>query len=1038
MVILNSYKSVNLLSRVLSFKLIPLLGVGLCLLVPSDIQAQSGPPTNNLQLWLKADVGVIATNDEVTAWVDQSGNTNAATVPAGYGTTPPIFVASDPDVNGEPIVQFNTNEFLQLTNALDLTNDTSGFIVLRLHNGSTVGDYRGILDQGCDGEYPNPSQVYIYDVNPPKLSIQRGECSPTKDYSFATSSAFALGQYMELAYVCSNNYVYFYLDNSLIGESSGFGASVSGSGIPMRIGGRWPASGSVPWGWLDGDMAEIMLYDTALSDADRTNAWTYLATKYNLYPATCSLTSPTNGSTFVAPATINLSAAINAPTTNSATGAASSASAVSFLANGVTLVTVTAPPYECSISVATPGTVTLQAVVGDELGASTASSLTTVTVTGSAPVLTPGTNLVLWLRADAGVSTDSSGDVTNWADQSSYGNHAIPGAQGNPPVLLPNAVNGEPAIQFDGTNGEYMQVANSSSLEITNDIACLVVLQQPLDGDYRMVWFQGDSYATPNALMIAANDPLPNRGNGPVGQQQDLYYGTDNLVPNQYNLIAFSQAGTVMSQFLNGVPNGTQSSTVQPAGDSSSPLYIGARGDFYQLFTSDMQIAEIMIFNTSLSGTNLSNVEDYLATKYGVTFVALAQEPGPSVSILSPTDSSTLNAPANFVVTVAATPSTNTSIATVELFANGLPLGTLSAPPYKWPVYVSTPGAVTLTAMATDSHGVAKSSTTTTITLTNTSTPTYTAGTNLVLWFRADAGVRTDSSGNVSNWADQSSYGNDAIPGAQGSPPVLMTNAVNGKPAIQIYGTDSEYLQVANSPSLEITNDIACLVVVQQPSDSDSSYQWIWYQGGTCGTPSPNALALYYGKPAPNRGTGCAGGTQWIDYGTTSLASLPNPDAYDLVAFTQSGTNESQYLNGIFNGTHSSTIQAYDGDTNSMLYIGNRADNYDFTTSEMSIAELLIYNTSLSGTNLDDVQQYLGAKYGLPPWPVSGQLPTLSISLQGANSAAISWPQSYSGYTLQSAPSLSSTNWGAVSGVVNNLVTVTPLLTQQFYRLVSP
>jgi hypothetical protein len=664
-------------------------------------------------------------------------------------------------------------------------------------------------------------------------------------------------------------------------------------------------------------------------------------------------------------------------------------------------------------------------VATDSLGITATSAPVTLTITGSIPIYTPGTNLQLWLRADMGVETNSDGTVNTWLDQSGQSNNAVQGAQGNPPLLLANAVNGKPSIQLNGTNGEYLQVANSPSLEITGDIASLVVVQQPPDTDYRMVWFQGGThgYPSPNGLMLAAGDPTPNRGTG-ANETQDVYYGTVNVQPNQYALIAFSQAGTNMTQFLNGIPNGTQSSTITPFdGDGDSLLYIGTRADFYDIYTSDLQIAELMIFNTALTGTNLTDVENYLGSKYGFA-VASQVDAGPAVSIVTPTNGSSLTAPANFDVSAAVTASTGTTISTVQLLVNGLSFGTLSGPPYHWTVYVSTPGTVALAVTATDNHGVANSAIAT-ITLTESNTPAYTAGTNLVLWLRADVGVTTNGSGGVTSWADQSSYGNNAVAGttpdggATANPPVLIPDAINGEPGIHFYNSTVavEYFQVPDSTNLAITGDIASLLVCKYP-DLDS-YYCVWTEGGSSGYPSPNGLLFATGgQPLFYRGNGQ--NSQDLFYGNVAVQS----GQYSLLTFSQAGTTMTQYLNGVPNGTSTATQMPYADTDNEPMYIGTRGDFYYLTMGfDLEVAEFMIFNTALTGTNLTTVENYLGAKYGLTLIE-PGQFPSLTIALHG-NSILILWPPTYNGYILQSASRLSG-SWAPVAGVQNNQVTITP------------
>jgi hypothetical protein len=60
--------------------------------------------------------------------------------------------------------------------------------------------------------------------------------------------------------------------------------------------------------------------------------------------------------------------------------------------------------------------------------------------------------------------------------------------------------------------------------------------------------------------------------------------------------------------------------------------------------------------------------------------------------------------------------------------------------------------------------------------------------------------------------------------------------------------------------------------------------------------------------------------------------------------------------------------------------------------------------------------------------------PSLKITVS-AGQLTISWPVSATGLTLKSTPSLSSPNWQAVSGVVNNSVTIAIGAGNQFFAL---
>jgi hypothetical protein len=60
--------------------------------------------------------------------------------------------------------------------------------------------------------------------------------------------------------------------------------------------------------------------------------------------------------------------------------------------------------------------------------------------------------------------------------------------------------------------------------------------------------------------------------------------------------------------------------------------------------------------------------------------------------------------------------------------------------------------------------------------------------------------------------------------------------------------------------------------------------------------------------------------------------------------------------------------------------------------------------------------------------------PSLSYSLAG-NQLTLFWPADATGYTLEYTESLPATSWTAVSGVVNNQVTVDVSVGKRFFRL---
>lgn len=992
------------------------LAVGFWLASLPSLQAQS-PPTGNLQLWLKADAGA-STNgtNGVTVWADQSGNARHAVLPGGAAA--PIFIASDAGLGGKPSVQFNPSQFMQLTNTLDIVGDLSSFAVVKLH--SQALNYRGIWDQAplIGVTYPDPNQWMIY--NDGRNYLQRGNGSANYG-SFWSSTVVPLTNYVALGFITAGSAVDFFKNNRADGSATISPAvTIAGGGVPIRIGARYPSGSS-----LNGEVAELLIYDAALSGDDRTNLWIYLENKYGLdHPVNVNLTtSPANGSTIIAPTTVIATAAISTIGVLIAR--------VDFLVNDVNVASVSSPPYSVPLNVLSPGTLTVKAIALDSLGLNTVSTPSVLTVTGTTPTFTANTNLVLWLKADAGVTTNGSGQVTGWADQTTNANNAVQGVFGNAPTLVNNAINGKPAIHLNGANFEYFDVAHSSSLSITGDISAVMVMNVPASFQgYGMLFYKGgnNGYPSPNALMLSPGGlPTMNRGTG-AGMTQDLLIGTQSVPGGQYAIVFYNQAGTSMKQFLNAMPNGTQTATITPVDTESGPLHIGTRGDLYSYLTAD--ITEIMMFNSAVSGTNLDNLHSYLGTKYGLALVVRGPNSPPTVAITSPANASSAVVPANLTVNATASDADG-AVTSVELFANGFSFGALSGAPYQWFLRVKTPGSVVFTAVAIDNLG-AKSTNTVTITTTGNPLPGYEAGTNLALWLKADAGVTTNGSGGVTDWADQSGKGNNASAPSAANTPTFINNAVNGRPALHFDLGLTSYLTVPHSSSLSITGDIASFVVMNPSANNASNYRMIWFQGNSY--PSPNAFMMFPG----NQPTPCRGDEANLIQDLYNAPLVPTPLQYSILGFSMAGNTMKQYLDGVDNGypqTAGAGGLTAPVDGGGPLFIGTRGDFYSYLRSDL--AELMIFNSAVAGADLDKVREYLGIKYGIVIIEIVSGRPSLSVERLGNGTVRISWPVTFSGYVLESASSLPAVSWSTVPGVVNNQVTVTPV-GQKFYRLRLP
>ncbi len=83
---------------------------------------------------------------------------------------------------------------------------------------------------------------------------------------------------------------------------------------------------------------------------------------------------------------------------------------------------------------------------------------------GAAQSLPVTQGLQLWLEADAGVTTNTAGLVTAWADQSGQGNNAVQSDPTQAPSLVQGALNRHAVVNFPGvTRGSLMSPIRRAS-----------------------------------------------------------------------------------------------------------------------------------------------------------------------------------------------------------------------------------------------------------------------------------------------------------------------------------------------------------------------------------------------------------------------------------------------------------------------------------------------------------------------------------------------------------------------------------------------
>jgi len=342
-------------------------------------------------------------------------------------------------------------------------------------------------------------------------------------------------------------------------------------------------------------------------------------------PPTVTILSPANGTTEGVSTPFNFDVTV--------TDTNNPIAQVNFLANGNLIGSATAPPYGMPLEVLTPGTLTLQAQAVDIWGALGTSAPVVLTVTGQGPASPPASGLVLWLKADQGVTTNADGAVAEWADQSGLGNNAVQTNSVAGPILVVDGATGRPALEFNGTNSQYLSVASVPSVVIQGDISTFCAFNIADVATAHTLWSKTtNGLAFPWLYSVAAGGDLVfTRGND---NGQAPVTSTGPVKPGTPAATGAIVSGSLAPLYLDGEPNG---SGVMGYGalDVGTPLVIGALDDLTDQYAG--RLSEVLIYNRALSGNDLLQVNTYLAARSSIPVI---QVPPPSLTLTRPNASS--------------------------------------------------------------------------------------------------------------------------------------------------------------------------------------------------------------------------------------------------------------------------------------------------------------------------------------------------------------------------------------------------------------
>ena len=272
--------------------------------------------------------------------------------------------------------------------------------------------------------------------------------------------------------------------------------------------------------------------------------------------------------------------------------------------------TITTSPFVDNFSVSglTPNTAYNLYVVAedDETNPNTQATVTKLNIT------TPG--LQQWYKANDGLVKNGSNEVTAWTDQSTFATAAT--VNGTPTQT--NLINFNPAVTFDSSAAvaQYFDIDLSG---IENSDYNLIVVSKRTSGK------------TGNHVL----------GTGPAGANKGLHFG---YVNNQNLQLAHFQndlniniskrfdapeispvilhgslditSGRKISELKRGVSAGGTDATIGTLTGFTNG-YMGIGFNSSNRFEGD--IAEVIVYNSTLTDVEVDKIHSYLAIKYGLT-----------------------------------------------------------------------------------------------------------------------------------------------------------------------------------------------------------------------------------------------------------------------------------------------------------------------------------------------------------------------------------------------------------------------------------
>ncbi|MES2996080.1 MAG: sialate O-acetylesterase [Verrucomicrobiota bacterium] len=217
--------------------------------------------------------------------------------------------------------------------------------------------------------------------------------------------------------------------------------------------------------------------------------------------------------------------------------------------------------------------------------------------------------LLTWMKAEAGVLRDASGNVTSWQDQSGNNNHAIQAASASQPKYVEKLFGMGAGVRFDG--GDFLAAAAGMSTGSYTKVVRFFITNTISHNNLISSTTAGTTAARDHALYFAA------------GQQTLKMYHTGNfatattstpLAQTAVAIATYDAVSKIGTLYLNGVPAGSGTA----AGNNTiAGFQLGAHISSGFL---NGGISEAIIYNRVLDANERGSLFNHLDDKYRTPF----------------------------------------------------------------------------------------------------------------------------------------------------------------------------------------------------------------------------------------------------------------------------------------------------------------------------------------------------------------------------------------------------------------------------------